>query len=390
MSNINPLLGVEDPDTTPRAVFDKSVMEFIARLSGAIFKAKNAYAYPDLISLAFWSRKSNLSRLPTAFGNAKSQMGRGLCFHISPANVPINFAFSWLFSLLAGNANVARAPSREFPQIDIFCALAREIIKDFPDLAATNAIIRYPRDNEITRAYSLKADARMIWGGDSTIELLRSMPVKPRCVDLYFADRYSLAILDAIAIRGATDEELAKAAANFFNDVFIMDQNACSSPQLIIWSGSDAGARQRFWSFFFDHVRKRYAMPEIAALDKFTQLCNEAVESSFITGMEKMENLIVRLNIDSLCQNLTKLRGHYGFFHEYVLPAWDDLFKFITEKTQTIITYGINREWLRDELITRGVKGVDRIVPLGEALNIGVFWDGYDIIRQLSRNIALA
>jgi hypothetical protein len=31
--------------------------------------------------------------------------------------------------------------------------------------------------------------------------------------------------------------------------------------------------------------------------------------------------------------------------------------------------------------------GVDRIVPIGTALDIGIYWDGYDLIRTLSRVI---
>ena len=33
------------------------------------------------------------------------------------------------------------------------------------------------------------------------------------------------------------------------------------------------------------------------------------------------------------------------------------------------------------------LSGIDRIVPVGEALDIGVIWDGYDIVRSLSRII---
>ncbi|MBR5162072.1 MAG: hypothetical protein IKW80_10625 [Thermoguttaceae bacterium] len=38
--------------------------------------------------------------------------------------------------------------------------------------------------------------------------------------------------------------------------------------------------------------------------------------------------------------------------------------------------------------IRRGVKDVDRIVNIGEALDIGVIWDGFDIVKALSRIVS--
>jgi hypothetical protein len=35
------------------------------------------------------------------------------------------------------------------------------------------------------------------------------------------------------------------------------------------------------------------------------------------------------------------------------------------------------------------LKGIDRIVPIGQGLNMNVYWDGYDITQSLSRIIDL-
>jgi hypothetical protein len=32
-------------------------------------------------------------------------------------------------------------------------------------------------------------------------------------------------------------------------------------------------------------------------------------------------------------------------------------------------------------------RGVDRIVPFGEALTFGRFWDGYDLLAELTRRV---
>ena len=80
---------------------------------------------------------------------------------------------------------------------------------------------------------------RLIWGGDATVEHIRALPASKRCVDICFPDRYSLCILAAKAINEASQIELEKLISNFYNDVYLFDQNACSSPHLILWQGED-------------------------------------------------------------------------------------------------------------------------------------------------------
>ena len=35
------------------------------------------------------------------------------------------------------------------------------------------------------------------------------------------------------------------------------------------------------------------------------------------------------------------------------------------------------------------IQGIDRIVPIGQALNMDLNWDGYDIISSLSRRVII-
>ena len=43
-------------------------------------------------------------------------MGRGLIFHITPTNVPTNFFYSFIFSLLSGNSNIVKLPTKDFEE----------------------------------------------------------------------------------------------------------------------------------------------------------------------------------------------------------------------------------------------------------------------------------
>ena len=38
-----------------------------------------------------------------------------------------------------------------------------------------------------------------------------------------------------------------------------------------------------------------------------------------------------------------------------------------------------------EAVVAARLRGIDRIVPVGKAMDIGVFWDGHDLVRELSR-----
>ena len=40
-------------------------------------------------------------------------------------------------------------------------------------------------------------------------------------------------------------------------------------------------------------------------------------------------------------------------------------------------------------MLNNNLLGIDRIVPMGSALNIDIMWDGYDVIRSLSRIVTV-
>jgi hypothetical protein len=50
---------------------------------------QEAKAYPDVITFGFFCRKGNIERLKKAYQTQIShRLGRGVTFHIAPANVP--------------------------------------------------------------------------------------------------------------------------------------------------------------------------------------------------------------------------------------------------------------------------------------------------------------
>ena len=55
---------------------------------------------------------------------------------------------------------------------------------------------------------------------------------------------------------------------------------------------------------------------------------------------------------------------------------------------QTVTYYGIPKKEITDYVINHHLYGVHRVVPVGDAMNMDLIWDGQDMIGMLSREIS--
>jgi hypothetical protein len=387
MNSVKYLVGSESINNLPMQPFSTVICDFIAALSEKLIHNSEVKQFPDIIALAFWGRRGNILKLKEQYKGYSDRLGRGMVFHIAPSNVPVNFAFSFLFSLLAGNANMVRVPSKSFVQIRIICDAVSELLAGFPEIRERSAFVTYPADDEITADFCKMADARIIWGGDATVEHIRGFAVKPRCVDVVFPDRYSICIIDGKAIQEASGNEIKRVAGFFYNDTYLMDQNACSSPQIVFWQNADATVKKRFWDALIIIASKKYELQPAVMIDKYVQLCRDMITYNSLSSI-RQNGVLYRAVFSVLpAGNLTDLRGRGGYFYEYDLKSLDELAPFITEKYQTVTCYGILPEVIKEFVMRYQLRGIDRIVPIGSAMDIGLIWDGYDLINMLSRQI---
>ena len=51
--------------------------------------------------------------------------------------------------------------------------------------------------------------------------------------------------------------------------------------------------------------------------------------------------------------------------------------------------FGFKKNELQNFVYKNNLSGIDRIVPIGKALDIDFNWDGYDLIRSLSRLVTI-
>jgi hypothetical protein len=371
--------------------FSGEVIEFCTQFSRALFKDAEALKFPELQALAFWMRKAELVRLRDSFEASRRPeallVPQGVAFHIPPANVDTIFVYSWLLSVLAGNKNVIRLSPRVSVQTDILCRLFNQTLTASPEtMRYSTVMLRYGHEREITQAISATADVRVIWGGDRSVRTIREIPLPPPARELTFPDRYSFAVIRAA--RYLSMENPQSLAEQFYNDTFWFDQMACSSPHLVFWEGNEQDVRAAaapFLAGIRDHAaRKQYEVQPATRMNRFTFACQEAIESRAST-YEDLGVLTV-LGVDRFDQ---LSRDHCGgeLVFQYRLHALDELVPFVARRDQTMTYFGFERDELTAFAHQLNGRGIDRIVPMGHALNFNRFWDGNDMLLQFMRYV---
>ncbi len=395
--NVKYLAGQAIERVTPLPIFDETVCEFLDDFSKELKKDARSRQYADIQSLAFFCRRANIQQLKQRYikvaqADPEIRIGRGLAFHVAPSNVPVNFAFSYIFGLVSGNANIVKVTSRDYEQVDIICDAVNRLFHDKSDkyalIAEQTALIRYDRtEDEVTRRLSELSDVRVIWGGNETISQIRMHPIPTRSKEITFADRYSIAILDAATITDADEKELERLAGQFYNDTYLMDQNACSTPHMIFWKGDNVAicqtAQQKFWQAVYD-VASKYDLADIKVSDKYVMLCEYAMELSDIQ-IQKWDNLLYVITMKALPEDITELRGKFGLFFQYEIKNLEEVADYMNKTVQSCMVYGVESSDVANLIITHHLAGIDRIVPVGNSLDIGLIWDGYNLPREMSR-----
>ena len=378
--------------------FDNQVKSMVTSFSRRLAQDPAARTFPEIVSLAHWLRPRAILDLETAFRAGLPEgtvaIGRGLALHFAPGNVDTIFLYSTMLSMLAGNATVVRVSSRASAQIDILTRVLNEVLAD-PDIvevASRILIIRYPRESAITASLSATCDLRVVWGGDNSVRDIRAFPLSPRARDLPFPDRWSLSVIDAEALN-AESTDLPTLARAFANDAYWFGQMACSSPRLVLWHGQELAAKEaasRFWPEVQRQAQSfALAMQEVQYVDKLVAQFSAAIDGSVQHIRSTGNNLISVACLDRLQlphSSLLHIGG--GLFWEAHLPTLNELTPLLNKRSQTISSFGIPGpvwlDWVQSE-----AAQIDRIVPLGKALQFDTVWDGQDLLRDFTRLVAI-
>ena len=390
LNKVKYLVGSEDYETKPFKPYNKITCAFLAEFSKKLNLQKNINEISDLKALAFWCRKKNIEYLIKKNLSNEIRIGLGLIFHITPSNIATNFIYSLFFGLLTGNSNVVKISSKKTIQSEIICKCLNLILKQkkFVKLKKRIVIIRYENNDNYTKNISYKCNLRVIWGGDETIKKIRKFELNPSSTDITFADRSSICIIDSNSIIKLDSFSLSILVEKFYNDTYLVDQNACSSPHIIFWKGKknvNKIAQKKFWDKLYALVIRKYNLEESSAVEKYTLLCKKINFLRNNCNFIKYENYIYILKLKKLFKNLDELRGKWGLFYEYETNNLNKISIFLNKKFQTMTYFGLDKNFCKKIVVDNLTDGIDRIVPIGQALDINLNWDGFDLNKSLTR-----
>ena len=379
--------------------FDPLVIDFIDAVSKAVLLDNAMRNMPEMAAVAHWMRKGHISEILAAFEERRGSrlwLARGIAVHFAPSNVDSIFLYSWFLSMLVGNANIVRLSQRRGEQVGLLLEKINLIFEQerFNPVKQRNMVLAYEHEDEITAQLSQCCHLRVLWGGDESIRRLRAIPMNPLGKEVVFANRFSLAMIRASEIAGSSDGQLSQLVERFCNDSFWFDQMACSSPKLVVWVGEKSAcdlAKQLFWEKVRKEVvRRSIQYPEIIGINKMVTAYLSAglgladhIEPS-PTGMASRIHLAPGAD-----PQFRSLECGGGLFFETEISDLKFLPPLLTERDQTLSYFGFRQEDFRKLALLLPTRAVDRIVPIGSALNFSVVWDGSDLLQSFSREIDL-
>jgi hypothetical protein len=391
--------AVELTDLTARVAngevtrpFDTGVVDACLALSQSLLADRSARRYPELQALAFWMRKAELHRLQQQFELLKREdrllVPCGTVFHLPPRNVDTMFVYSWLLSALTGNRNIIRlSPQRSESTEELLKFFSEALNHAAPAVQQGTWIVSYGHEEEPTRVLSSICDMRVIWGGDDTVSTIREIPLPPHSREIVFGDRYSLAAIDTGSYLNLEDRQRSALAKQFFDDSFWFDQMACSSPRLMIWCGPQAHACDASADFFprvNDYAMHHRTVQPAQSMHRLLSSCLAVLDRP-VTEYRRFPALSV-LSLSSLSGFS---RNHPGgnLFFECRVDRLDEIVPTLTRRDQTLTWFGFSPEELRNLAVKLNGRALDRIVPIGQALQFGRFWDGYDLLQSFCRQV---
>lgn len=381
----------------PLTPFHPELVEFVDALSRSLTTGRELRAYPEIIALGYWARKASVLGYQRAFEALASEQvlfaPRGVVFHVPPANVDTIFMYSWLLSLLVGNVNLIRLSTRESPQVELVCGKLAELLVEprFERVKSAVAIVRYGHDAAISEQISRHVDLRVVWGGDATVQALSAVPLSPAARQLSFGDKFSFSALSAQAYLSADADLRHKLGERFFNDAMWFDQAGCSSPRLVVWCGEQAACERASAEFFAELERivehKHHEVELGHAMAKLLFTYQAALDGR-IRAQQRLSNELTVLTVDALT-DFDRAHPGAGLFFVAHVRSLSDIVSFVTRRDQTLGHFGFTRDELAGLVLALGGKGLDRLVPLGQALTFNRFWDGYDLLQEFSRRVYL-
>jgi len=388
--------AVNDCEVTPNQVL--TVFEAWAKRLDAF----GLDEVPGIVFLRMWLRRGTLEPIvsrelgPNSLHGGWNESGRAQCKafplgvigHWPAGNIEIQPILSMTCALLGGNAALVRIP-RGLGELTRL--LVKKLVESDPEEILTRRIFlaAFEHDNrDLHEAMARVVDGAMIWGGRESVLQVRSLPFPHWAHLAVFGPRISVAAMDAAA--WTNEAERDSWCARLARDVWQFEQQACSSPQVLLLEKDSSHSvaelapslKRAFEGENHAHPRKSIpaAMTSAIAQARTSWLLDDAGRDAVFPTTPDWTLLFGKgYEIPQPTQGRT-----------LAILEVDNLFDPIVKFDGNIQTLGLGVKdpALEKELVElAGRRGVDRIVKLGQMHVFTSPWDGVDIIRPMVRMV---
>ena len=318
-------------------------------------------------------------------------MPRGLAFHVPPANVDTIFVYSLALALITGNSSIVRMSSRVLAEPNLVLDVLLETLPDHPAgrRAGSCDHVRPRRPDHRAAVRCLRRAGHLGWGRHH-----RADPSAPPCTHTPATSRSPTGSPWPRSPPPPTEPSTRRRDAlveRFFNDTYWFDQMGCSSPRSLVWVGTDAahadGGRLPRTTAGGRHPqglrpgcrgRDRQAQPRLPQHHRHAdrllppvRQCRHSAGDPRLPRRRAASSAAVGCCTSGMFEQLADLAPH------------------IRRQDQTLGVFGIAEDQIRELVAALAGRGIDRIVPIGRALDFGRFWDGYDLYAEFTRRVAI-
>jgi hypothetical protein len=316
---------------------------------------------------------------------------KGIVCHWMASNVPTLGIYSVLQSILCKNANIFRVSKGSVSIVYELLKLLDDIVIEYQGNTYSSKVILkniafiYFNSEDVyhNSQMSLKADARIVWGGKIAVEAISLLPKKATCKDLIFGPKYSFAVFDRSAIESDDFEEYLE---NLITDIVSFNQKACSSPQVLFLEKSKLSTEKiaQMLSLKFEKIIKRYTNKDLEEA-VVAKIINKRGE--YLLGLDKRiytsRGLQYTILIDSELKLEEPITGRTIFLKQ--VEDISEVFPMITKNIQTIGIASKDFKKTLDFTDKITALGVDRVVKIGYMNLYDSPWDGMLIMSELVR-----
>jgi hypothetical protein len=363
-------------------------------LSQALFSHVRLRSDSAGAALGFWLRRANLARLEADFRAHTARAERvpaGLVFHIAPANVDTMFAYSWALSFLSGNANVVRLTTRRSPLMSDLLTCLDALFVTYRDACRGNLFVTYSHDDAVTARLSAACDTRVVWGGDDTVRRLRGVPLDPHAAERSFASKRSLSVISTGSYLAADEADRRQVAERMATDLAPFGQMACSSPHVVYWIGSAEECRRALHDFenrLQPAMEAKIGEADLGWAVRRVNFAFDLAAKGRVTELSHQPHTTHVLAFEATQAEPVDPCG-VGLLNHAMVESLDAISPLLRKDHQTITYFGLS-EADRDRLGQQaGRAGVDRVVPVGHALDFGPYWDGYCLWDDFTRVVVV-